>query len=448
MSRQSRANSMGTLFLQATYRGVRIILIGVFILAAALPAGAQMLLSKPSSSAADELQNTQKALDKARKKAKKLEVKAVGLEQDIIRIREELVTTAKVIQYHELRAAEIKYRIEKLNASQIRISSTFERRRRQLGNVLAALQRIAKNPPESLWAQPITPADIVRSAIVLRATLERLEEEAVSYRKDLDVLIAARAEANKRRQEFNKEMSKLNEQRLRLQLLHRRKTRLRQRMVVETDRASRQAMSLAKQAASLRELVKRLDAHRGQREMFKYSPVARQSQKASKVIKTSRSPHSAEEKRQKFSGENPPFGFSGQPFDSRKGLVPYPVVGRVAVRYGQPISKGQTHKGITLETGKAAQVIAPYEGKVAFSGPFRSYGELLIIEHNGGYHTLLAGMARIDVAVGQWVLTGEPIAVMEREGAHKPVLYLEIRRNSQPINPLPWLALHKGKISG
>ena len=167
-----------------------------------------------------------------------------------------------------------------------------------------------------------------------------------------------------------------------------------------------------------------------------------------KKEKLYRTPHSPGQGDLRPLAKTPPSGFSGQPFDSRKGLVPYPVVGRVAVRYGQPIANGRTHKGLTLETGKAAQVIAPYEGKVAFSGPFRSYGELLIIQHNGGYHTLLAGMARIDVAVGQWVLTGEPVAVMGREGVNKTALYVEIRRNSQPINPLPWMARRKGKIGG
>ena len=97
---------------------------------------------------------------------------------------------------------------------------------------------------------------------------------------------------------------------------------------------------------------------------------------------------------------------------------------------------------------KSAQVIAPYEGRVAFSGPFRAYGELLIIEHNGGYHTLLAGMAHIDVAVGQWVLTGEPVGTMGNEVTRKPALYWEIRRKGQPINPLPWLAVREGKVSG
>ncbi|MEK9724201.1 MAG: peptidoglycan DD-metalloendopeptidase family protein, partial [Rhodospirillaceae bacterium] len=141
-------------------------------------------------------------------------------------------------------------------------------------------------------------------------------------------------------------------------------------------------------------------------------------------------------------------GYTGRPFDVAKGRLPFPAIGKAVASYGQPIAQGRTHKGLTLETAQAAQVIAPYEGNVAFAGPFRGYGELLIIEHNGGYHTLLAGMARIDVAVGQWVLVGEPVGTMGREGARTPALYLEIRRKGQPINPLPWLAVRKGKVSG
>ena len=94
-----------------------------------------------------------------------------------------------------------------------------------------------------------------------------------------------------------------------------------------------------------------------------------------------------------------------------------------------------------------AQVIAPYDGQVAFAGPFRGYGLLLIIEHSEGYHTLLAGMARIDCTVGQRLLAGEPVGVMGQDDA-KPALYVELRHNGQPVNPLPWLTAHKSKASG
>jgi septal ring factor EnvC (AmiA/AmiB activator) len=108
---------------------------------------------------------------------------------------------------------------------------------------------------------------------------------------------------------------------------------------------------------------------------------------------------------------------------------------------------GNVEKGITIETRSAAQVIAPYAGQVVFAGQFRGYGLLLIIEHGEGYHTLLAGMDRIDSTVGQRVVAGEPVGVMgQTEG--KPTLYVELRRNGQPVNPLPWLTARKDKVSG
>ena len=91
-------------------------------------------------------------------------------------------------------------------------------------------------------------------------------------------------------------------------------------------------------------------------------------------------------------------------------------------------------------------MIAPFDGVVAFSGPFRGYGQLLILEHSEGYHTLLAGMTRLDSDVGQRVLAGEPVGVMSPDG--DPSLYVELRRNGQPINPLPWLAARTNENRG
>jgi septal ring factor EnvC (AmiA/AmiB activator) len=93
------------------------------------------------------------------------------------------------------------------------------------------------------------------------------------------------------------------------------------------------------------------------------------------------------------------------------------------------------------------QVIAPFDGRIEFAGPFRGYGQILIIEHGDGYHSLLAGLDRIDGEVGQWLVAGEPVGVMPSDGPG-PTLYLELRRHEQPINPLPWLATRDDKVSG
>ena len=118
-------------------------------------------------------------------------------------------------------------------------------------------------------------------------------------------------------------------------------------------------------------------------------------------------------------------------------------MGHISGRYGETVRRGVTRKGLTIETRDSAQVIAPYDGKVVFAGNFRGYGQLLIIDHGEGYHSLLAGMSRIDGIMGQYLLSGEPVGVMGSQIESKPALYIELRRNGQPINPVPWLAKRK-----
>jgi len=124
-----------------------------------------------------------------------------------------------------------------------------------------------------------------------------------------------------------------------------------------------------------------------------------------------------------------------------------PVSGHIVRRYGEADEFGQTTRGVTLETRPGAQIVAPFDGRVMFAGPFRGYGQILIIEHGDGYHSLLAGLERIDGAVGQWLVAGEPVATMGT-GEPRPRLYLELRRNGQPINPLPFLATREDKGTG
>jgi len=138
---------------------------------------------------------------------------------------------------------------------------------------------------------------------------------------------------------------------------------------------------------------------------------------------------------------------SERSFSQGQGHMPFPARGRVITRYGQTNEVGVVTKGLEIATRQGAQVIAPYDGQVVFSGPFRGYGLLLIIEHSEGYHTLLAGMARIDASVGQRLQPGEPVGIMGQDEA-KPTLYVELRRNGQPVNPLPWLTAQKSKVGG
>jgi septal ring factor EnvC (AmiA/AmiB activator) len=137
-----------------------------------------------------------------------------------------------------------------------------------------------------------------------------------------------------------------------------------------------------------------------------------------------------------------------RPFSNARGDLVFPAVGPVISRYGGSMKTGLSRKGIEIETLEGGQVVAPFDGVIVFAGQFRGYGELLIIEHGEGYHTLLAGVARIDGTLGQKVVAGEPVGIMAARKSGKPALYVELRRNGQPINPLPWLTARNSKVSG
>ncbi|MGH6673551.1 MAG: murein hydrolase activator EnvC family protein [Xanthobacteraceae bacterium] len=145
-------------------------------------------------------------------------------------------------------------------------------------------------------------------------------------------------------------------------------------------------------------------------------------------------------------------------FADTRGRLPLPVDGVTVRDFGTPNGFGGTQKGISIAAHQGAEITSPCDGWVVYAGPFRSYGQLLILDAGGGYHVLLAGMARISVDLGQFVLTGEPIAVMGGEaqasaavapGSKQPVLYVEFRKDGAPIDPGPWWATNEGeKVRG
>jgi septal ring factor EnvC (AmiA/AmiB activator) len=151
------------------------------------------------------------------------------------------------------------------------------------------------------------------------------------------------------------------------------------------------------------------------------------------------------------------------PFQSAKGKLPLPARGRKALGFGDKTQYGGTSKGIVLETRFDARVTSPCDGWVVYAGEFRSYGQLLIINAGGGYHVLIAGLSQMDVGPGQFVLAAEPIGTMssaprtaqlatEKTGMGQvpkpssPVLYIEFRKDGQPVDSTPWWAPSDQKV--
>lgn len=273
--------------------------------------------------------------------------------------------------------------------------------------VLAALQNLAWKPTEALLAQPLEPQDTLRSALLLREAVPRLEYSTEGLRKDLTKIASLTTAIRAQYAQIKTMAKRLESKRRNMNVLIQKKTKLQSTFASESTRAKEKASSLARQASDLKDLLARLDA---------------ESARQRKLHNTMGIPTGA--------------------FMAARGNIPFPVKGNIIKKFGEMTDSGLSSKGITIKTRPNAQVISPYDGTVLFAGPFRGYGELLIIEHGDGYHTLLAGIGRLDTSVGQSLLAGEPVGIMVADS--NPSLYIEIRKNGQPVNPSTWLTNKKG----
>ncbi len=391
-----------------------------------VPSGAALAVA-PDADTGRRLGEVERALDAGRKQHKELERKAAGLAGDVRRLRRDRVAAARAIQDREAEISRLEARLAHLARTESDKIARLAARRGQFVGVLMALERLALHPPEALIAQPLSPSQTVRSAILLRAAVPEIERRAGRLRADLAGLARARRETGERRVQLAAAVAGLAEQRARLDALLARKTEIKRRTASQAREAARRVQALAREARDLRDLLARLEKERREREA-KGKAAARDAVRPRDWMTS--------------------LGGEGPSITKARGTLPFPAVGRLTGLYGQAVRTGLTRKGITIETRAGAQVGSPHEGRVVFAGRFRRYGQLLIIEHGEGYHSLLAGLARIDGVIGQWVLGGEPIGIMGRPDNGKPALYMELRRNSQPINPVPWLAARKGKVSG
>ena len=350
-----------------------------------------------------------------------------ALDRDRTRVAERLVATAARIKELETGLAAGEARVETLDARVASVRASLAGRRDVLADVLAALQRIGRKPPPAIVVRPEDALASVRSAILVGALLPELRGQAEALLADLETLEEVKRAAATERDRFRAEARELVEERARLELLveERRRTRTAQEKSLEDER--RRVGELARRAAGLESLIARLDAE---------APKPRP-------------PGEGE-------GRLASLGDAGrlQPaiaFADARGTLPLPVAGDSVRRWGEDDGFGTTARGLTIATRADARVTSPCDGWVVFSGPFRSYGKLLIINGGGGYHVVLAGVDRIDVELGQFVLAGEPVGVMgarrtavaetastRGDDVGRPLLYVEFRKDNAAIDPTPW----------
>ncbi|MFP6776826.1 MAG: peptidoglycan DD-metalloendopeptidase family protein [Alphaproteobacteria bacterium] len=418
------------------------------------------------------LSETEDALVAGRRAKAELDTQVSEIKREVHRVRRELVDSAAAAQDLEANISVLENHLTALEIERGDKQLTLTRRREELTRTLAALQRISRTPADLLIFSPASIQEISHARLLLGAVAGQLDARSDLLGDQLRGLVQIGEAIFAQRRLIDKEAERLESQRSHLGLLLARKIQIYNRTEVQQIEAEATLARLADEASTLQELLDQLANEDTQRWNLE--------RHAGAALITTEPAESATNIRPLVEIMPPGEGGSGMvvsldaeqpagdensqggdhdeqivalvpvrsPASAARGAFSTPARGQLVSRFDETTALGLTTKGIVIETRATAQIVAPYDGRVAFAGRFREYGLLLIIDHGEGYHTLLAGMGRIDVLLDQRVLVGEPVGVMESIAEAKPRLYVELRRDGHPINPLPWLAAETIKVSG
>jgi septal ring factor EnvC (AmiA/AmiB activator) len=331
-----------------------------------------------------------------------LKKKMSSAEDDLGTARKSLVKLSADLQTSQKTMTDLESRIKKLEGEEATLNTKIQSDYGSMGDLILAMERIRRMPTETLIIRPGAPLETAQSAILLRSILPGINARTAQMSADLERLRAIHISLDKDRTAALATAEQLKGQEKELQaMLKKRETLYRQtRSAYEIQAES--VARMAAEAQSLEQLVARIE--RAEAEKPK------------------------EEKQSKRRSVKMP-SLPG-------GRWAVPVQGNMTTGFGQQDSIGAKSEGIRISAGANALVTAPVAGVVRFAGPFRNYGNMVIIEHDKGFHSLMSGLSRIDTAVGRKISAGEPVGTLAGSGnGGPPTLYYELRHNGKPVDP-------------
>ena len=446
-------------------RTVRSIFSGIFLLG--------LLSTFPLVVAAEDdlsREEAQKKLDEATQKLQSSRALEEGLSQDIAALAEaraklntELIEAGKRVQASEAKLSETEAKLTELTDQVTVIRNSITERKETIVKMLSAMQRIGRTPPPALVTRRDDALAVVRSAMLLAQVFPELKYQADNLSQELDGLVKLETGIREQRDTEKRETDRLAAERGRIDLLLEEKKAKLAKSEVELAATRQAAQQQAAEETELNALITRLDEQIAKAEVAQYDAELAAEQALRAKQQDQSLAVAGNERVVEIKPDSTKVAFASPdrmkpaiPFDSAKGSLTLPAQGKRLKRFGDADDAGGTVKGISLQTRPEARITAPSDGWVVYAGPFRSYGQLLILNTGGGYHVLLAGMSRIDASLGQFVLTGEPVAVMGAPGPtsqgsnenSRPVLYVEFRKDGKPIDPDPWWAAASEKVQG
>jgi murein hydrolase activator len=410
-----------------------------------------------------ELQSLRAEQRKAALAEHKLSAQNDSLTEERPKLNQSLIDTAARIHAAEERVIAAEQSMRQLESRESELRASLDNRRAVIAEVLAALQRLGRRQPPAFFAGTADATETVRSALSLGATVPALRGEADRMLSDLSNLSRVIKDKAAERALLDDQLAALTDAQNSIARLieERQKRQSEIELAIGTERA--RTLALSRQADNLKDLIGKLEhgPDRGSRPVLPRPGEDSNAEEAEKSLAALNDP-----------GRLEPAG----PFKSAQGKLSLPAIGAKIRGFGAPDGMGGSEKGLSIATRAGAQVTAPSDGWVVYAAPYRSYGQLLILNVGGGYHVILAGMERVTVDLGQFVLAGEPVAVMGSGtqvasssaagtalataalqpvpspsvgGAPQPVLYVEFRKDGIPVDSGPWwTATENAKVRG
>ena len=431
-------------------------------LVCALPFLAEAEEDLSRDEAKQKLDQTEQKLQSSRAKEQGLSQDLAALAEERAKLNSELIEAGKRVQASEAKLSETEAKLAELTDQVNVIQISITERKEVIVKMLSAMQRIGRTPPPALVTRRDDALAVVRSAMLLADVFPELKYQADNLTRELEGLVTLENGIRDQRDAEKGEAGRLATEQASLDRLLEEKRRATAQGEAELADIRRAADEQVQTVSDLNELIDHLDDQIARVEIAQYDAeiAAERALRAREQQQALATPDNESVVEIKPASTRVAFASPDRlkpalPFETAKGTLRLPAQGRRVKNFGDADAAGSTLKGISVQTRGEARITAPADGWVVYAGEFRSYGKLLIINAGGGYHVLLAGMSRIDVSLGQFVLSGEPIAVMgnsatpsQGDDSSRPVLYVEFRKDGRPIDPDPWWAEASEKVQG
>lgn len=405
---------------------------------------AQQELEQERDVAADALERLRADLSAAEARQEMLAAELADIDADVEDLTQLLIRTTDQAETIAARVDVQRQRIGVLDENAQALEVSLQAQRERIAVLLSAMVRVGRAPPPALFVSPNDALRSVRSAILLGVAFPELAAESRVLADDLAALDDARTQLDEALDLLLADAEALAQEEERIELVLFERSRLREENQSVLERERERAALLAGEATSLESLLNDLEG-----ELDSVRQAMADAQRAQEE-----GPPDADDREALASLRDTGRMAPAFAFGSAQGLIRSPVRGQEILGFGDQDRFGETSQGLHIATRADARVVAPADGWVLYAGPFRAYGQVVILDMGDGYRMILAGMSRINVALGQFVLMGEPIATMGERGSvvladgstqtPQPVLFVELREDGRSIDSSSWWANSDG----